>query len=85
MLSLFVIIMITLTMIIGKLIDSTCGSQHLDWHVLKGNEAAEEKSTYSFRVLGSDYTKCMEIHERQENYTSFCCSNKCHLCCASLL
>lgn len=85
MLSLFVIIMITLTMIIGKLIDSTCRSWHLDWHVLKGNEVAEEKSTCSFRVLGSDHTKCMQIQERQENCTSFFCSNKCRLCCASLL
>lgn len=69
-----VIILITLTMIIVKLIGCTYSSY---------NEADEGKIICSFRVLKSDYTKCLKIHEREENYTGFCCSNKLHLQCSS--
>lgn len=71
-----VVILITLTMIIVKFIGSTCSSWSLDWLVPRDNEADEEKSICSFRGLKSDYTKCLKIHERLENYTCFCCSNK---------
>lgn len=80
------IILITLTMVIVKLIRSTCNSWRLDWSIPRDKEAAEKK--VRFRVLKWDYTKWLKIHERQENYVSFCCRKKLiysvQVCCGKM-